>query len=471
MDSIVPNLGADVQPQFRAKLHPCGTVTVGMIPNRAHTTADERRINMAVNKAERLEKLINEHPDMGIARLIRAGSISISEGVAALPPLGLSSLPNSRIGSQQEFQPSARLYGQNGITSFGKLRVKDGATVIQKTYGRNSLAFVTVTVPTLPAPIMEVICKNWGKFVNRLVEEIKRELRRKNSPQEIIYCTEIQEKRFHKYGVVAPHLHLLWYAYSGTPGESPKTGKKEYAISAQFLRELVGRIIHRITGKTDIFTAASIDIQKVKKDAAAYLGKYMSKGGKIVEEIKKAGKQELLPRQWWGITKELRIKVERAIKVVDGSPAANIFYHHKVLVDLGLVKYHRWVFSEQVHKQHQQKQYQVNPNTGEISWNSFYYELPEPHNICVSKCYGAVMQLSKSAMRLIPLLVKVMDICNDMSAIDIEDVRHWISHIKNDEMMQEFCIVLDNMKLIYWDRNYQAQISGLHKPTTAYAAN
>ena len=32
---------------------------------------------------------------------------------------------------------------------------------------------------------------------------------------ELICCTEIQEKRYKKYGVIAPHLHLYMFAKAG----------------------------------------------------------------------------------------------------------------------------------------------------------------------------------------------------------------------------------------------------------------
>jgi hypothetical protein len=495
MDSIISPAGADVQPhiganalksrlnerepaRYRAYIHPCGTITVGL--NSPKKKKDNHcNIQSRINKPSKNIYDDATSSNAGVARLLSAGLITVGEATQRLTPIGLSSPPNSRNESGQEFEDTtqtsglhkpATRYGQNGISGRGKLRVKDGATIMQREYGRRSLAFATVTLPPMSPESMNLICESWGEFTHRLVEEIKRELARKNSPKDIIYCTEIQEKRYQKYGVVAPHLHLLWYAYSGTPGDTPKPAKQEYAISADWLRDLVARIINRITGESDVFTAASVDIQKVKKDAAGYLGKYMSKGGKIIQKIKEDGKQNLLPRQWWGITRELRNRVLAAIKMVDGRLASNIFYECDKLKKLGLISYHRYVYNINTSKDLDKTVYETDDITGEITWKT-----SASTDVTVSvfgkKCYGAVLQLSKKAMYLIPVFTRVVDICNDMSAVDVCDVAHWISAIKNKEMMEDFCLVLDNMKLIYWDMNYEAQTSGLHKPTTAYDAN
>lgn len=54
----------------------------------------------------------------------------------------------------------------------------------------------------------------------------------------------------------------------------------------------------------------------VRKDAAGYLGKYMSKGGKILEKVKECMPSVALPSQWWGISGDLRRDIKEELSYV-----------------------------------------------------------------------------------------------------------------------------------------------------------
>ena len=442
--------------------------TVGLIPPYKKSV-EERRIESAARKIEGKREPDGDSLADCLARSLAAGHITIAEATRELSRLGLSSLSNSRIGSETDFEAlkdsqktkTKKIYGQNGITSFGRLRVKDAATIMQQEYGRRSLAFATVTLPSMPDEKLQVICEQWGNFANRLVEEVKRELVRNGAPPDIVHCTEIQESRYKKYGTVAPHLHLLWYAYAKDSAPAPGKPADKFAISADWLRKLTQRIIYRVTGETEVSTSAAVDIQRVKKNAAAYLGKYMSKGGKIVEQIKKDGKGHLLPRQWWGITKELRIKVVKSIKTVENSGARNLFNCLIELRKMGIVKAAYYVYVKSTQKSFSNSKISIHPETGEVSWTMGSADISEVTHTSIEKCYGASVQLSRKAMAVLPAVIKVLDICNYFTEEVMQDVQHWISAINSAEMLEDICIVLDSMREIYERQNSSPPNIGL----------
>jgi hypothetical protein len=409
---------------FEGYVHPSGAISVGLIP-RVKKLAADRRAENAHNKIEarRLNTPNGTELADALARQLDAGLITVSEAVRTISSLGSSSLPNSRnsqINSNCQAvslsQPSGldkpiKTYGQNGITSRGRLRVRDGATIMEQKYGRRSLTFATVTLPAMPNETLNHLCENWGEYVHRLTEEIKRELARHNAPLEIIYCTEIQEKRYLKYQQVAPHLHLLWYSYRRSI-DGVCIGK--YAIDATWLRELNQRIIYRITGNQDVATGASVDTQKVKKSAANYLGKYMSKGGKIVDKIKQDSKGNLLPKSWWGVTKELREQIKKAIIKVTDNVARNLFYFTEKLERIGVLSRH-----------------------GKVTVNRTYYDCGQNAEISADITYGIYGQLSPKLQGQNNLLISILDICDRLDDDCIDDMCGWISAMNNADMVQD----------------------------------
>lgn len=425
-----------IVPGYAGYVHPCGAVSVGAVP-RHKKSAEERRAEAA---HKRIQHRINNRSDGTaledcLARQLQEGSITVTEAVEALSSLGSSSLQNSRKGElssnhQAETEPEAsgrekpiRIYGQKGITSLGRLRVRDGATILERKFGRRSLTFATVTLPAMPEKDLKLICESWGKYVNRFVEEVKRELVRKNAPTEIIYCTEIQEKRYERYGQVAPHLHLLWYAYERDPETLEPTGN--YAITADRLREINYMILRRIVDDVDICVQASVDVQKVKKSAANYLGKYMSKGGKIVEKIIKDGKQNMLPKAWWGVTQELRQLIIKSIIKIGKNLAANLFRHADKLEKMGVLS--RW---------------------GQVTVKRTYHDKTIGKEITADIVYGIYAQLSPKLMHQNELLMGILDICDKIPDADIDYIATYISAMNDAEMVQDVCNAISALKEI-----------------------
>jgi hypothetical protein len=57
----------------------------------------------------------------------------------------------------------------------------------------------------------------------------------------------------------------------------------------------------------------NVDTQPVKVSAAAYLSKYMSKGGECLEQFVEENGWDACPGQWWNLTKRLRDAVKAEV--------------------------------------------------------------------------------------------------------------------------------------------------------------
>lgn len=210
--------------------------------------------------------------------------------------------------------------GLKGITSHGKRMVRSGAALLEKKYGRRRLAMLTVTIPPLGEINDRLIAMYWGELMKAYIGEIKREFTRVTScPFEFVYCTEIQPSRYRRSGSVGLHAHFV-YVCRGIRGGF-------YASASWFrscLQRVLGNVLARAASDTqldggvqpEIDTSAAIDTSVIRKSAAKYLGKYMSKGGVLVAEIAASSLRDCLPYQWWGISAGLRACVRQGIRTL-----------------------------------------------------------------------------------------------------------------------------------------------------------
>lgn len=223
-------------------------------------------------------------------------------------PLGLSILSNSHNQSQQEDtycdKPRRKRVtkrGSKGITSYGKKMVRSGVTLLEEKHGRSRLGFLTLTVPTLSPEKYPEMVRLWPESLRQYKQELSRELQRHGLDSNLVYSTEIQEKRFWRYGVALPHAHVVFQA---------RAKGKHYPISTQWYANAWGRILSNLLD-CPVDTSAATRIERPRKSVAAYLSKYMSKGGKELEKIKATGDDVVLPSSWWGMTNELRREVKQ----------------------------------------------------------------------------------------------------------------------------------------------------------------
>lgn len=239
-------------------------------------------------------------------------------------------------------QPKKR-YGTHGISSAGKRKLRAGSALLQKLYGKKRLGFGTLTLPNFPPAKIKYLAENWGRVTRVFYQRLKRLFIRKQAPVHILGCTEIQPKRYKSKGEIAPHLHFVYVA-------KPSTGT--YYVTKREVREAWNSVIlsilkkgFPITGKP-AYLFASCKLQPIKKDVGRYLGKYLSKGGEIIDQINEDGREQELPRQWWTMTSEMKDIYQESLETITPALAMAMFMNPESFVEAGVLKYYSMVSVE-----------------------------------------------------------------------------------------------------------------------------
>jgi hypothetical protein len=194
------------------------------------------------------------------------------------------------------------------MTGAARKKVKASGLLLEEEFTKDCLSFATLTIPRLKKDELSLINQAWAEILNRFMQGVRRRLRRFDLDREYVYCTEVQEKRLEKYGEIALHLHLVF------PGR--RSRREGWAISTGELRDLWVEAIAPVVPSIRDEETVIVDLQRVKKSVANYLGKYLSKGASVTKQVLEAGRGDELPSEWWGsgsLTKK-RLKA-RTIRV------------------------------------------------------------------------------------------------------------------------------------------------------------
>jgi hypothetical protein len=155
-------------------------------------------------------------------------------------------------------------------------------------------------------------------------------LDRRGLSKDFIQVTEIQEKRYSSWGQVCPHLHWIM--------QGRENLRSHWAITPDEIRSLWERILSNCLGRP-IDGKAATRIEKPKKSLAVELGKYMSKGGKLIKQIAASDKAHLLPTSYWGSSISLKKQVKAAIKIIEGDECESFIDSLESLKADGLASY------------------------------------------------------------------------------------------------------------------------------------
>jgi len=211
-------------------------------------------------------------------------------------PLTLANAPNSHTGSNRPEK-----YGKLGITGYGRKMVRSAATLIQKMPGKR-ITFATVTLPTLPVQLREELALCWPEFVRQALQTLSRWLRKAGLPALVCSVSEIQPKRLQDFGEGYLHLHLVW------PNHWAKSGN--WAIDVDRFRAWCSEFL-QARGIWCDGAWVRVNVQQVRKSAAGYLSKYMSKGPEEIEKFAADCGWRCVPGQWWNLTKPARDLVKK----------------------------------------------------------------------------------------------------------------------------------------------------------------
>lgn len=179
-----------------------------------------------------------------------------------LVPLGLSS------GEVLKKTPKTRARSRS-MTKRMARRIRNTAHILQTKYGHHNLSFLTLTLPNLSREDLGKCSKDWGAMVHKFQVWLRYRCERRGFPLEYVYCTEVQLERLEKRHEYALHLHMVFrgrYAKSSSWAVTPLQARKEWV-----------RCIKSVLGHGNFRRNALENLQQVRKSAAGYLSKYLSK--------------------------------------------------------------------------------------------------------------------------------------------------------------------------------------------------
>lgn len=269
-------------------------------------------------------------PFMGLTGQATALENGRQGGGEQFPPtsdnsLGLSSIQRCR-GTKRE--------GLKGITNYGRRQISEGCFVLERSFFRRGLGMYTFTCPYTDDSDVVAFAENWATILKRLLERISRLYATRGQKLHYVGCVELQEKRYKRSGQICPHLHFI--ANCRLPGN------KEFIVSADELRQIWQEVCKNATKKI-VPVGASVDCSVVRKSAEAYLSKYMSKGGEIVEECAESFPQSL-PRRWWCISKSLRLVIKTRTRKLTGCMAEFLIQQCYQGMDSGIFVWVKSIF-------------------------------------------------------------------------------------------------------------------------------
>ena len=242
--------------------------------------------------------------------------------------MGLSDAINSHRFPPKVVKKRAKR-GAKGITAYNKKMVKSCAFLLERDHSKNCLSFLTATLPAFASPSdLKLICSSWSELIRQMVQELRRLLARRGYCTDMVYITEIQEDRYANSGEVAPHLHLVMVG-------KKSRWQKGYAISKLEVRLIWERLLSNILGRK-ITCIAATRVERPRKSLQGELGSYLSKGGKMIEQIIKDGNGDQLPSSYVGANLDLKNAVKAEIKVLTGIDAQNFVDSLTDLKDSGL---------------------------------------------------------------------------------------------------------------------------------------
>lgn len=211
------------------------------------------------------------------------------------PPLDLT---DGRNPHKPKNRPES--YGRLGMTGYGKKMVRSACAILERRY-KGRLTFATVTMPTLPPEMRIALAECWPEFLRQALQWLSRKLDSQRLPKAVCSVSEVQPNRLKAGNGGYLHLHMVW--------PNHKMRKGHFAIDVIEFRTWCESFLIR-NGLWVEGSWVNIDTQPVEVSAAAYLSKYMSKGGDVLDLFVAENGWSACPGQWWNLTKPLRDKVK-----------------------------------------------------------------------------------------------------------------------------------------------------------------
>ena len=188
--------------------------------------------------------------------------------------------------------------GSRGMSVRARRFVRNAGAVLQLGDAVNCNSFLTCTLPPCSKDEWKEIASRWSEVLRRFNQELVRDIRRAGLPPLLVGVTEIQEDRFRETGEAALHYHV---SFRGKRNRF----QKKWAVSVHRARYLWRNICVDMFPFLDRDSfAAATRIEAVQVSVGAYLSKYMTKGGEILDAYLEAGYAP--PSSWYNCSSGLR---------------------------------------------------------------------------------------------------------------------------------------------------------------------
>jgi len=222
----------------------------------------------------------------GLLRLLAPPAGAGLRGPVQPDPLGLS--------EAQSPQKHPRRHGEKGLSSNGARQIQRATALLQDDLGK--LSFWTVTLPD--ETIRQLVALDlWPQFQSRIRDLLVRALKSRGMPARVVGVVELHPGRSMRERLPLPHLHVIFQ------GSHRKWGG--WVLAPADLDRIIRDAV-RYVGLPAPDVRSAGNVQPVRRNAGAYLAKYMTKNSQASWLQKVPGN---LPRVWWFWSAELRAEV------------------------------------------------------------------------------------------------------------------------------------------------------------------
>lgn len=335
---MLPALEPRIRGTYTCKVFPSGDFAVSKVQPKKRDTKEDL-IQPLPQNYDPDPELLNAIGDINLYKQLKesldgTGQAlqAISRGaVAYLEEDGEDQLPYLSLVDASKSHKKANRRGLNGLTTDNKKYIKSAYTLLERRWGKPLIQWGCASLPPMPDHELEIVSANWATLIKQFMQELGRLRAKYGLSPEYLHVTEVQEKRYRKYGKVCLHLH--WVTQSKLDQY-----KKGYPIDGIACARIWGRLLSNVLGR-HVDASYTCKVKMPTKSLQAELGKYMSKGGALIKEIVAAGLERFLPRAYVGMSNSIRHLVTANIVFLEGEAAQNFVGNLEGGKEAGLLEY------------------------------------------------------------------------------------------------------------------------------------
>lgn len=325
MKSLYSNTPA--KGRYKSTVHADGSITTGWVSGQKKVYAEDERYEEAL--ALEPETVTYVDADTRQRETIVTGHSQEQAEILNLPHWRLGSSVPPIPNTNQTNESTRKRKGRSGISAYGRRTIRSACTILEEKYGKSGLAFLTLTAPALSPDGKILFVSQWGTICETLRQRLRRLAKRQGVNLDWVDVTELQPRRSAREGWACLHLHAVF--------NSRLQGG--YWLTADEIRSIWADVLAYYTGD-EICTKSAVDIVAVKKSAANYLGKYISKGGDTIKQFEDTPWADMMPTKWWYVSSNLKREVKESQVVLPPEESETLAQDGEALLEHDIVAYH-----------------------------------------------------------------------------------------------------------------------------------